>query len=92
MKELQLGIRVTIYTAQKMKFSIKHFFSKCECVTFTEEILDGKLHFLPSDRMMIKTPYLFPRVQIWSVFWSILFCIPHIAYTSCVDVKILAIS
>ena len=32
-----------------MKFSIKDFFSKCDqadLVTFTEEILDGKLHFL----------------------------------------------
>ena len=31
-------------TAQKMKFSIKDFFSKCD-VTFTEEVLNGKLHF-----------------------------------------------
>ena len=35
--------------AQKMKFSIKDFFSKCDqirdFVTFTEEILNGKLHF-----------------------------------------------
>ena len=36
-----------------MKFSIKNFFSKCDqirrkcgLVTFTEEILNGKLHFL----------------------------------------------
>ena len=42
-------------TAQKMKFSIKDFFSKCfpqetaDLVTFTEEILNGKLHFLCSD-------------------------------------------
>ena len=38
-------------TAQKMKFSIKDFFSKCDQirrVTFTEEILNGKLHFLCS--------------------------------------------
>ena len=34
------------YTAQKMKFSIKDFFSKE--ITFTEEILNGKLHFLCS--------------------------------------------
>ena len=37
------------YTAQKMKFSIKDLFSKCDqadLVTFTEETLDGKLHFL----------------------------------------------
>ena len=38
-----------MHTAQKMNFSIKVFFSKCEqtvdLVTFTEEILYGKLHF-----------------------------------------------
>ena len=35
-------------TAQKMKFSIKDFFSKfpADLVTFTEEILNGKLNFL----------------------------------------------
>ena len=45
-----------IFTAQKMKFSIKDFFSKCDqilrtahLVKFTEEILDGKLHFLSSN-------------------------------------------
>ena len=41
-------------TAQKIKFSIKVFFSKCDqirsfqwvdMVTFTDEILYGKLHF-----------------------------------------------
>ena len=45
-----------LYTAQKMKFSIKDFFSKCvnvtksaaDLVTFTEEILNRKLHFLCS--------------------------------------------
>ena len=43
------------YTAQKMTFSIKDFFSKCDqihrklnLVTFAEEILNGKLHFLYS--------------------------------------------
>ena len=38
------------YTAQKMKFSIKDFFSKCDQirVTFTEEIINGKFHFLCS--------------------------------------------
>ena len=38
-----------MYTAQKMNLSIKDFFSKCDqirLVTFTEEILNGKLHFL----------------------------------------------
>ena len=39
-------------TAQKMKFFIKDFFNKCDrirsfldLVAFTEEILNGKLHF-----------------------------------------------
>ena len=40
----------TFTTAQKMKFSIKDFFSKCEkktadLVTFNGAILNGKLHF-----------------------------------------------
>ena len=45
----------TLHTAQKMKFSIEDFFGKCDqirsadLVTFTEEILNGKLHFLCSD-------------------------------------------
>ena len=34
-------------SAQKMKFSIEDFFSKCK-VTFTEEILEGNFHFLCS--------------------------------------------
>ena len=41
------------YAAQKMKFSIKDFFSKCDqihrkLVTFTEETLHGKLQILCS--------------------------------------------
>ena len=45
---------VQIFTAQKMKFYIKGFFSKCDqirrkLVTFAEEIFNGKLHFLCSD-------------------------------------------
>ena len=35
-----------MYTAQKMKFSIKDFFSKCD-----QEILNGKLHFLCSGNL-----------------------------------------
>ena len=38
-------------TAQKMKFFIKGFFSKCEQIrsfTFTKEILNVKLHFFCS--------------------------------------------
>ena len=48
-----------IHTAQKIKFTINDCFSKCDqirsflrfpadLVTFTEEILDGKLQFLCS--------------------------------------------
>ena len=33
---------------KKMKFSTKDFFSKCDQITFTEDILSGKLHFLCS--------------------------------------------
>ena len=44
-------INVT-FTAQKLNFSIKDFFSKCDQIriffTFTEEILNGKLLFLCS--------------------------------------------
>ena len=47
--------KILTHTAQKMKFSIKNFSSECdqihrtaELVTFTEEILNGKLHFLCS--------------------------------------------
>ena len=36
-------------TEQKMKFSIKNFFSKCDQIS-TEKILNGKLHFLCSDQ------------------------------------------
>ena len=47
-------IFISSVTAQKMKFSIKDFFSKydqirCGFGQFTEEILNGKLHFLCSE-------------------------------------------
>ena len=45
---------VKINTAQKMKFSINHFFSKFE-VTFTEEILHGKLHFSCNETLLFWT-------------------------------------
>ena len=38
-------MRITTFTAQKMKFSIEE---TADLVTFTEEILNGKLHFLCS--------------------------------------------
>ena len=45
-------LRYECHTAQEMRFSIKDFFSNCDqirtadLVTYTEEILNGKLHFL----------------------------------------------
>ena len=44
-------VLMSVFTAQKMKFSIKDFFSKCDqnfpvdLVILTEEILNRKLHF-----------------------------------------------
>ena len=44
-------------TAQKMRFSIKDFFSKAaDLVTFTEEILNAELHFLCSNFSQRKSP------------------------------------
>ena len=55
----QQNSKLSNYTdiAQKMKFSIKDFFSKCDqdLVTFTEEILNGKLHFLCSVMLTLDT-------------------------------------
>ena len=42
------------FTAQKIKFFIEEFQFPADLVTFTEEILNGKLHFLYSDRKTIK--------------------------------------
>ena len=43
---VNVSIISEFYTAQKRKFSSKDFFSKCDQITFIEEILNGKLHFL----------------------------------------------
>ena len=50
-----------------MKFSIKDFFSKCvqirkklrtvDLVTFTEEFLNGKFHFLCSVKSYLRIPF-----------------------------------
>ena len=39
------------YTAQKMKFAIKDFFSKCDQI---RSILNGKLHFFCSDTFLFQ--------------------------------------
>ena len=58
------------YTAQKMKFSIKDFFSKCDQIpdfTFTEEILNGKLHFLCSVKTKLhQLTYFIPLVSFYA--------------------------
>ena len=54
-------------TAQKVKFSIRDFFSKCDQIRrklriwsqFTEEILNGKLHFLCSGYFKILEKFSF---------------------------------
>ena len=50
---------------KKMEFSIKDFFSKCDqirkngnLVTFTEEILNGRLHFLFNEMNWAKLIYI----------------------------------
>ena len=54
----RISVVCCVFTAQKMKFSVKDFFTKCDqifrngdLIIFTEEILNGKLHFLCSVRM-----------------------------------------
>ena len=43
-------LKIVQITAQKMKFSVKDFFSKCDQIlTFTKEVLNGKLPFLCSE-------------------------------------------
>ena len=51
--ELQNCLLATA-AAQEMKISIKDFFSKCDQILFTEEILKGKLHFLCNAILMIQ--------------------------------------
>ena len=62
---------VYTYTAQKMKFSIKDFSSKCDqtakaadLVTFTGEILNGTLHFLCCDIKLMREPPLLHHAVI----------------------------
>ena len=58
-KNLAVTSNSSLATAQKMKLSVKDFSSKCyqicrklqiDLVTFTEEILNKKLHFLCSEQ------------------------------------------
>ena len=67
-------------TAQKMKFSIKDFFSKCDLetadlATFTEEIYNEKLHFLCSVHFkdpLKSGPHL--KTELWNSiqkYWNL---------------------
>ena len=63
---LEVMVRDESHTAQKMKFFIKDFFKKCDQIrsfTFTEEILNGKLHFLCSDRYTKKYRQITVKLQ-----------------------------
>ena len=63
-------------TAEKLKFSIKDFCSKCAqirrklpiLVTFTEGVLNGKLHFLCSDGFLnlinVSNPWTLPYLLL----------------------------
>ena len=52
-------------TTQKMKFSIKDFFSKCDQICkYTEEILNGKLHFLCSVKKPLAQKLTFQKSHI----------------------------
>ena len=52
------------FTAKKLKFTIKDFFSKCEEITFTEEVLNGKLQFLCSDWKVERAAFI-PKMYVW---------------------------
>ena len=70
-----------IYTTKKTKFSIKDFFSKCafgiaDLVTFTKEILNGKLHFLCSDITTTSSKNIWVKFITYeknNFFWRIQF-------------------
>ena len=48
-----------------MKFSIKDFFSKCDQITITEEILNGKLHF--SCSVLLFLGYRSADISFWKL-------------------------
>ena len=54
----KLLVTFRLGTALKMMFSIKDFFSKSD-LTFTEEVLNGKLHFLCSEESKFVIFYRF---------------------------------
>ena len=69
MKTFVVKLSIGDITAQKEKFSIKDFFSKC--VTFTEEIVNGKLDFLCSVfvEVLAKPPCEASHIGA-NIFWS----------------------
>ena len=65
-------ILFNVFTAQKMKFSITDFFSKCDMwlnqqetadlVTFAEEILNEKLHFFCA---VVYFEFMLDELRFW---------------------------
>ena len=71
---MTINQKMLINAAQKMKLSIKDFFNKYEqtmqfpldLVTFAEEILDCKLHFLCSITFITVLPLSFTKTLLYS--------------------------
>ena len=78
---LKDNLVVKVNTAQKMKFSINNFFSKFE-VTFTEEILHGKLHFSCNETSNIKTQQVNNRNFDFEKIPNIVMVFPLLLWTS----------
>ena len=89
-----------LFIAQKMRFSIKEFFSKCDqirrknadLVTFNEEILNGKVHFLCSGchfySLLINpsTPWGVKRFVLWFfLVFSDFFCFMIFSFPGCLS-------
>ena len=81
-------IQSNLSTAQKMKISIKDFFSKCDqirsfhadLVTFTEEILNGKFHCLCSDLTMPSICLILELLPQFTTPWILIKTIPRWIY------------
>ena len=61
---MSFSLKHSKITTKKIKISIKDFFSKCDLVTFTIEILYEKFHFCTVDALELKkVAHLPPDVQ-----------------------------
>ena len=80
MKYDKILCRISITdTAQKMKFSIRDFFSKCDQIRmklriwphFLKKILDAALHFLCSVKVMYISGYLIRSIMLNNMTFDI---------------------